>query len=348
VRLLLGVIVLGFVATVAHLLWVKPSSTAAPGSRRLLALGGLALLGLGLLLYRRVVVVLRARGTVEVRHWCGVIWARTVRGLPGFDRVELHRKREVRRAGSEYQERFFFPVVLAGDRGGLRILTTREYLRSRSQAEAVARFTGRDLVDLTEGVAVRRSAEEVSLSLAERLRRSGWAPSDRPAPAARRVAVDREDGCLRLRLRRDRRIAAALGLGLGALVLSGLLLYAGHALSLEPEPHRSRQVTALAFLALGGVILAAGVRASARRLAAHEIVEVTRAHLTWRLDASVGGGAARIALEALEEIEPGRDAIVAVSDDDLLYLGEDLAAEERAWVIDQLRQAVIDQQRTRG
>jgi hypothetical protein len=158
VRLLLGVPFLVVGVLLLLLFRSDPHSDSSPGLATTFV--GV-LIGLILTLYRRVVVLDRSRGTVEVRRWCGATWARTVRGLPAYDRVEIRRQVEGRQ--SESRARFTYRVFLVGRGGDLELVLDTSEVRSRRRARAVARVTGRDLVDLTEDPPVRQSAVELQL-----------------------------------------------------------------------------------------------------------------------------------------------------------------------------------------
>jgi hypothetical protein len=186
--------------------------------------GGLLLFGVGVLL------VFTRRGT-EIDHrngrvtkWWGLLWpmARTVHPLADFDQVAMSQRVERGRRRSYT----VYPVTLVGPKvRAVEVDTKLTFSGADELAKDIARCTGFQFVDRSQGSPIVRLAAEVDASLRERQQGSGARVNvpDPPADARSRVAVFGET--IRFDIpapgfhRRD-----LWGMGFGLLVPAGVAL----------------------------------------------------------------------------------------------------------------------------
>ncbi|MCK5944266.1 MAG: hypothetical protein KAI24_19925 [Planctomycetes bacterium] len=148
-------------------------------------------IGLGLMFFRREVVVDVRAGTVTRKAGVFGIGTSKVRPLDRFD-AAVHDKRVI---ATQKGSRTVFPVSLQTEGGGEFELTNcRDARSARQTAEWIARLGGLAIIDRTDGTDRRREFEDLDTSLRERRERSGEREDPGQPPARMRSKLTARDG----------------------------------------------------------------------------------------------------------------------------------------------------------
>ena len=157
-----------------------------------LKVAGCFLIG-GLLMILCRMQVEFTRDTCRLKKWWGLwpgvtLWQMTT-SHSGMNRIEIGRiiqqRGQVRCPA--------FPVILAGGPENIKIDLSRYYTESRQVAEAIARFMGMPLHDMSEGTLVIRQPGCLNESLAERASHKGQQPV-LPNPPEKMISSTEDDG----------------------------------------------------------------------------------------------------------------------------------------------------------
>lgn len=150
------------------------------------------LAGLGMLLGRKKAQFNGMTEKAEI--WWG-LWPAFKFGSKSFslknvERVEIHRDRR----GARKSQDTYYPVVLAGGGQATEVQAPGNYLEARRLAEALARFCGAPLHDLSEGTVVVREAGSLGDSFADLARKRGAKTPDLPPEPENAIASGTDDG----------------------------------------------------------------------------------------------------------------------------------------------------------
>lgn len=147
-------------------------------------------IGLGMMFWRRRLVVDLREGTITRAGGVGFVRRGKVRELDAFDAV-AHERRVIR---TQKSSRVVYPVLLlARGEGGATfdLVNCRNRREARQAAEALAKVCKLAVVDRTDGEARRREHDQLDVSLREQRRRSGARhdPGEPPAGMRSTIAV---------------------------------------------------------------------------------------------------------------------------------------------------------------